>query len=323
MLRIALTIVCAFIATLAIMPIIIPWLKKLKFGQNVRFFGPQSHFRKQGVPTMGGILIAAIMAIGAMVFSHKDGRWDIMGASVLFMLLCSLIGFIDDYTKIAKKNSNGLRARDKTWMLLIICTGYAFYLYNHPQVGSAIYIPFFEGKWDMGWLYIPFAVLVLYACINSANLVDGEDGLLSGVTLVMGVGYTLICYFMGEGVFMNMSVLAAALVGSCLGFLIFNHYPAKIMMGDTGSFAIGGSVACISMVTGMPLFLVLIGIMYVVTSASDIIQALSYKLRNKPVFKLAPLHHHLELSGWKENKIVAVYMILTAIFTAIAFLAAM
>lgn len=327
MIRAALTVACAFIATLAIGPIIIPWLKKLKFGQNVRFYGPMSHLKKQGVPTMGGIMITLVMAASSMAFAFSGGRWASMGAAVAFVVLCALIGFTDDYIKVVKHRSLGLKASQKTLLLLVVGAAYAWYLYR--SVGPVIYIPFAGVTWDMGWWYIPFTVLVIYASTNSANLLDGVDGLLSGVTLVMAAALTLICYFMmgKAGVaqydFGNMMVLSAAVTGACLGFLLFNHYPARVMMGDTGSFALGAAVTAVMLSTGMTLFLPILGIMYVVTSASDILQALSYKIRKKPLFRLAPLHHHLELGGMKEPKIVAVYMLITVVAAAAVFAAAM
>jgi len=238
--------------------------------------------------------------------------------AVAFIVLNALIGFIDDYTKHIKKNSDGLSARDKTWMLLIVASAYAVYLYR--TVGPVVYLPFTDVAWNMVWWYIPFAVLVIYATTNSANLLDGADGLLSGVTLVMSAALTLICFFALDDTrrdFAGMGVLSAALTGACLGFLLFNHYPARVIMGDTGSFAMGASFTAIMLVTGMPVFIPLLALMHVLTSLSDILQIASYKIRRKRLFKMAPLHHHLELSGMRETRIVALYMAITAATAAL------
>ena len=322
MLRILLALGASFVATLAIGPIIIPWLKKLKFGQNVRLYGPKSHLKKQGVPTMGGIMITLVISVAALAFSHDQGRLQNVLPAVLFIGANAAIGFADDMLKIKKKNSDGLSPANKTWLLLIIDTAYAFWLYN--TVGSVLYLPFTELTWNIGWFYIPLAVLVMYATTNSANLLDGADGLLSGVTLIIAAAMTLIGHF-AAGVlpadFANISVISAALTGACLGFLVFNHYPAKVIMGDVGSFAMGGAVAAVMLLGGMPLFIPILAIMYVVTSASDIIQVLSYKFRRKRMFKMAPIHHHFELSGMKETKIVVMYMAITIAAAAVTFFA--
>lgn len=320
MLRVILALAAAFIATLAIGPIMIPWLRRLKFGQNVRLYGPKSHLKKQGVPTMGGIMITVVIAVCAMAFSYPGTRLGIMLPAVAFMALNALIGFIDDYIKVIKKRSDGLSPRDKTWMLLIVAAAYAFYLYK--TVGPVVYLPFTDVSWDMGWWYIPFAVFVIYATTNSANLLDGADGLLSGVTLVMAAALTLICYFAAGDTsrdFAGTSVLSAALTGACLGFLLFNHYPARVIMGDTGSFAMGGAFTAIMLITGMPVFIPILALMHVLTSLSDILQIASYKIRRKRLFKMAPLHHHLELSGLKETRIVAIYMAITTAMAALTF----
>ncbi len=320
MFRILLALGASFVATLAIGPIIIPWLKKLKFGQNVRLYGPKSHLKKQGVPTMGGIMITAVIAVVALAFSHEDGRLDAMLPAVIFIALNAVIGFFDDILKIKRANSDGLSAKHKTVLLLILDTAYALWLYN--TVGPAVYLPFTDITWNLGWAYIPFAVIVMYATTNSANLLDGADGLLSGVTLVIAATLTLISYFAGPNInndFPNMAVLSAALTGACLGFLVFNHYPARVIMGDTGSFAMGGAVTAIMLINGMPIFIPILAVMYVLTSASDIIQIVSYKTRRKRVFRMAPLHHHFELGGMKETRIVAMYMAITIVAAAVTF----
>ncbi len=316
MLRILLSLGSAFIATLAIGPIIIPWLKKLKFGQNIRDYGPKSHLKKQGVPTMGGIMITLVLAAVAMAYSHIDGRMATMLPAVAFVALNAAIGFADDYIKHIRKNTDGLSPGAKTVLLLIIDTAFAFYLYNTS--GSVLYIPFSDATFDIGIFFIPLAVLVMYATTNSANLLDGADGLLSGVTLIIAGAMTMIAYFAANSTnapndFPNVSVLCATLTGACLGFLVFNHYPARIIMGDTGSFAIGGAVCAVMLISGMPLFLPILAIMYVITSASDIIQIASYRIRRKRVFRMAPFHHHLELGGMRETQIVLLYMGITLV----------
>ena len=321
MLRPILALVCAFVVTLATGPIIIPWLKKLKFGQNVRSFGPKSHLKKQGVPTMGGIMIMLSLLGSSIAFSYAQGRLRIMIPVLLFVAFCSLIGFADDFISIRKKRSMGLRARDKTWMLLLVSTVFAFYCYNQPEIGSSIYVPFTSVRWDLGWAYIPFTVFVIYATVNSANITDGADGLLSGVTLIVSAALCVIFYYglttQSESIFGNCLILAAATTGACLGFLLFNHYPARIIMGDTGSFGLGAAVTALMLVSGMTLYIPILCFMYVLSSLSDILQKLSYMIRRHRLFKMAPLHHHLELSGWKEPTIVATYMGITLVMAAV------
>lgn len=327
MMRMIFTLLTAFIATLAIAPIIIPWLKKLRFGQNVRTFGPKGHLKKQGVPTMGGIMITGVIVLCALAFSYAQGRLTIMAPAAAFVALGAGIGFLDDYIKVVRHRSLGLRARDKTWMLLLICAAFAAYAYYSPHIDTRLYVPFTEWKLDLGVWYIPFAVFVAYATINSANLLDGADGLLSGVTLVIAAALSLVFLFgqaqlgQTDAVYGNMMVLSAATTGACLGFLVFNKFPAKVIMGDTGSFALGSAVLAIMSLSGMSLFIPVLCVMYVVTALSDILQALSYKLRHRPMFRMAPLHHHLEMGGMRETKIVALYMAVTAVFAVVTLFA--
>lgn len=326
MLRMILTLLTAFVATLAIAPVVIPWLKKLKFGQNVRSFGPSAHQKKQGVPTMGGIMITGILALGALAYSYGEGRLAILLPAVAFIVLGALIGFIDDYIKIMRHRSQGLRARDKTWMLLLICGAFAAYAYYSPAIDTRLYVPFTDIRLDLGVWYMPLAVVAAYATINSANVLDGADGLLSGVTLVIASALTLIFLFAqaqyaDRALYGNMQILSAALTGACLGFLVFNKFPAKVIMGDTGSFALGSAVYAIMSLSGMTLFIPILCMMYVVTSLSDILQALSYTFRHKPLLRMAPLHHHLEMGGMRETKIVGLYMLVSVLFAVVTIFA--
>ena len=290
---------------LIIGPVMIPALRRLKFGQSVRSDGPQSHLQKQGTPTMGGVMFFFSFIIGAMFLA---------GNSYLtyFLLVCALgfglIGFIDDYIKIVKKRSLGLTAKQKLLGQIVFSVVLALAA-DYIGISTALVIPVLGWTVELGVLYYFFIVFLLVGTTNAVNLTDGLDGLASGVTLIVGLGYVLIGYMTGNYAVM---VFSAVLMGSCLGFLVFNHHPAKVFMGDTGSLALGGAVAALAIVTKTELLLPLIGIVYVAEVVSDIIQVSVYKKKKVRVFKMAPLHHHFELCGWSEWKVVCVFWGVTA-----------
>ena len=290
---------------LIIGPVLIPALRRLKFGQSVRSDGPQSHLQKQGTPTMGGVMFFFSMILGTVFLAGSSSvAW--------FMLVCALgfgfIGFIDDYIKIVKKRSLGLTAKQKLLAQLVFSIALAFAA-DYIGISTAVTIPLLGWNIELSVGYAFFVVFLMVGTTNAVNLTDGLDGLASGVTLIVALGYVLIGYMSGN---MSVMVFAAVLMGSCLGFLVFNHHPAKVFMGDTGSLALGGAVAALAIVTKTELLLPLIGIIYVAETMSDIIQVSVYKKKKVRVFKMAPLHHHFELCGWSEWKVVRVFWAVTA-----------
>jgi len=309
-------IIIAFIAGVILCPVLIPILHKLKYGQTEREDGPQSHLKKSGTPTMGGIAILCAMTISSLFF--LKGNND--GVAVLIVTLAfGIIGFIDDYIKVVKKRSLGLRAYQKIILQFIIFVFFALYI-NKTGVGTKIYIPFMNGfMLDLKFIYWPFMFFVLLGTVNGVNLTDGLDGLAGGVTMIVAGFFLIMAWAVGNGI----SIISGAVIGGLFAFLIFNAYPAKVFMGDTGSLALGGFVASAAILLKMPLFIVLVGIIYLCESLSVIIQVLYFKATGgKRFFKMAPIHHHFELCGWSETKIAFVFYIITAMMCLAAFLGA-
>lgn len=315
----------AFAAVLAMGPFVIPLLRRLNFGATERNYGLDSHNKKAGTPIMGGVMMMLSLGIVAIVFSPADTRWTLTLPVVLFVLGFSLIGLMDDFIKAVLKRPEGLSAWQKIILQGALSLGAALFCYFSPYIGSSIYVPFTHIQWDLGWWYIPAAMFVIIATTNSLNLMDGVDGLLSSVTTVVMLALSLIALFtqsagLDSEAASSMMVLCAATAGACMGFLRFNTYPARIFMGDTGSFALGGAYVMASLVLRQPLLILIMGIMYVLTSLSDIIQVLSYRYRHVRVFRMAPLHHHFEMGGVPETKIVAMYTLVTAVMCVVALL---
>ncbi len=303
---------------------LIPFLEKKQFRQFVREEGPQSHLSKTGTPSMGGLAIINAAAISAIVVTAVEGSLDIRVVGVIvLMYLFSLIGFIDDYEKAIKKNNAGISPKQKIVMQfgfsLAFAVFAAFYSYAAFGMigGTEVWIPFIDKYIDFGILYIPFEVFVLVAFSNSVNLTDGLDGLASGVTalvsIFMIIAGTTFCYT-GE------PVIFGAVAGGCLGFLIFNKNPAKIFMGDTGSMALGGVLAAGAIMMKLEFLLAIAGLVYVIEALSVIIQVTYFKKTKKRIFKMAPIHHHFELCGMGERKVVAMFWAATLVFCLLAIL---
>ena len=324
-----LALLVAFGAAALLGPLVIPVLHRLKFGQQVRDDGPKTHLKKQNTPTMGGVMILVAILLATLIFSHKS--YSLTVWALLMTALFGLVGFLDDFIKIVKKRSLGLRAWQKIAAQFVLSLGFAIALYFHPAVGSTIWLD----RVDLGIFFIPFAMFVIIAVVNSVNLIDGVDGLSSSVTSVysLATGVMLVLYiltFNGEALEPEAAVLASgaldglsglavfafATAGACMGFLVHNTYPAKVFMGDLGAFTLGGAVAAMALLSRTSLLLPLIGVLYVATSVSVILQVGSYKLRHKRIFRMAPLHHHFELGGTPETKIVSMYTVVTAIASA-------
>jgi phospho-N-acetylmuramoyl-pentapeptide-transferase len=323
------SVICGFFISLVAGYLIIPLLKRLKAGQQVRDDGPQSHLVKAGTPTMGGVIILIGAVITTLVFSKGD--MSMVLVSLAAYLGFSLIGLIDDMIIVLKKRSLGLRAWQKFLAQVILAVFIALYAYNNSDIGSSLVVPFFNVEWNLGIWFIPFTVFVIVGMVNSVNLTDGLDGLATSISLLNGLTFCFIFSALigiaaleGRAGFssdmQNMTVFAAALTGACLGFLKFNSYPAKVFMGDTGSLGLGAAISVLAVFSRLQLILPIISFMFMITTVSVILQVGSYKLRGKRIFKMAPLHHHFELKGVKETKIVVSYMIITAILCMLALL---
>lgn len=330
MLRMILALIFSAAIVLLTGPKFIAWLRKLKLGQTIYELGPQSHQKKQGTPIMGGLIIALGCVAAFVVFGATLGAWDHMLA-LLFVALGSMaVGFGDDWIKMVKKRHEGLTPWQKIIGQAIVCIGFACYCYFHPEVGSKVIVPFFNVEWDLGIFYIPLLALTVLFMVNSANLQDGLDGILSSVTAVGCIGWAAIALLMATTA-MNKTIalFALALCGACIGFLRFNHYPATVFMGDTGSMFIGGAVVGMAMLLRQPFLLLLIGFTMVMSSVSVILQRYYFKLTRKltgtpkRLFKMSPIHHHFEMCGMKETQIVLMYAIVTAVLSAVAVLSVM
>lgn len=297
----------AAVICLAMGPFMIPFLTRLKVGQNIREDGPQRHLAKAGTPTMGGILI--ITAVMAASFIMAGSSPEVLGA-VLIMLAFGGIGFWDDYIKVVLKRSLGLRARDKLGLQLLTALVFAGLLLWYYGRGTSVIIPFTAWSLDLGYFYVPLLIVVLMGTSNGVNLTDGLDGLAAGVSFFVALGFTLVALVTGH---YELCIFCGALTGACLGFLVFNHYPARIFMGDTGSMALGGAIAAVAALTRSELALVIIGGVYVLESFSVILQVISFQTTGKRIFLMAPLHHHYELKGWHETKVVAFFWLMSLI----------
>lgn len=309
------TLIISFLITLLLGPIVIPLLKRLNIGQSIREEGPISHYSKSGTPTMGGliIIIALIITVFTSGIVTKDTK-----VLILAILGFGLIGFIDDYIKVVMRRNLGLKAYQKLIGQTFLAVILAIYQSNASELNTKVFVPFMGNlNLDLGIFYIPFIVFVVVGTVNSVNLTDGLDGLASGVTLIVMSFFSIVALKWGLG---SISLVATALAGACLGFLIHNSYPAKVFMGDTGSMALGGAVASIAILLNLPLLLPIVGGIYFVEALSVIIQVLSYKLTRKRVFLMSPLHHHFEYKGWKETKVVSVFWFTTVILCLIGML---
>ncbi len=326
---ILISLVISFALTAALGYVLIPVLHKLKFGQNILTdIGPKWHAKKQGTPTMGGIMfiIGIIVAAAVALLSCKLSGFDAFSElevvknqqltrliSGILMAFCfALVGFADDYIKVVKKRNLGLTEIQKTIPQLLIIAAYLASLIISKS--TSMYIPF-VGKISLEStfgtvFFILFGACVIYGAINAVNFTDGIDGLCGSVTIPVGVAFTIMALLMKNT---SVGVLGAALAGGCAGYIIWNHYPAKVMMGDTGSMFLGGMIVALAYAVECPIILLPVGIVYVIEALSDVIQIGSIKIRHKKVFKMAPIHHHFEMCGWNEKKIVAVFTFVSTI----------
>lgn len=304
----------SFFATIILGIFTIPILQKLKVGQSEREDGPKSHLKKSGTPTMGGIIMA-ISIIGASIVAcvHYMGKQPEIGRKLIPLTIATIgfgiIGFIDDYKKVVLQNTDGLKPRAKMAGLLVISILFVVYIERILGIGTDILIPFFKTTIKLPTLiYIPFTILVMLATTNAINLTDGVDGLATSVTLVIVTTITVIAIIFDVK---EVIILGSIVCGTCLGFLIFNLNKAKVFMGDTGSLLLGGVVSCCAIYLKMPLILIILAAVPVVETLSVIIQVAYYKRTKKRFFKMTPIHHHFELCGWRENKIVTIFSLVT------------
>ena len=305
--------VTAFIMCALIGPVLIPYLHKLKFGQSIRDCGPKSHMQKSGTPTMGGLMMIVALIMSLALWS--DLTHQVLIALTLFVGH-GIIGFIDDYIKVVKKRNLGLTAKQKFLLQFILAGIYIWYA-EHFMPATELWVPGLDINIDLGWGYYVLVFLLLVGTTNAVNLTDGLDGLASFVTLPVALVYAVITFVCG---LLDLSGFALGLAAVCLGFLLFNRHPAQVFMGDTGSLALGGAVAALALLTRTELLLVLLGGVYVAEAASVIIQVLYFRVtKGKRFFRMAPLHHHFELGGWREVKVVQVFTAVSCVLSLGAF----
>lgn len=291
----------AFIIAVILGPLFIPFLRRLKFGQSIREEGPKGHQKKAGTPTMGGIIILLALAITSLKFA--EGSYEVY-LLIFVTLAYGLVGFLDDYIKVVMKRNLGLRARQK--LLGQILVGVVMYIVLHGSglLDTTITLPFIEQTFDLQWFYLPFLVFVMIGTSNAVNLTDGLDGLAAGTTAIAFGSYAVLAWWTSNP---EVAIFCAAMVGAVLGFLVFNAHPAKVFMGDTGSLAIGGALAAVAILTKTEFWLALIGGVFVAEVLSVMIQVISFQTFGKRVFKMSPLHHHFELVGWSEWRVVGTF----------------
>lgn len=313
---IAITVLMSYILVMVMGPFLIPVLHKMKFGQTVRDDGPQSHLKKNGTPTMGGVMF--MVAITAVTLLRAG-----INANVLMALLCmlgfGLIGLMDDLVKIKMTRSLGLTAKQKILLQVILAFVVSYYQYKVVGDGSQFIVPFVQAEINIGIAYIPFMMIVVLGTVNAVNLTDGLDGLASGITAIVALFFTIFAFIVVQNV--EISQFAAATLGACIGFMWFNVNPAKVFMGDTGSMALGGAVTAFALFTNSALLIPIVGGIYFAEALSVIIQVLYFKKTRKRVFKMAPLHHHYEQCGWPETKVVFIFWLVAALLAIIGVVA--
>ena len=311
-----LPVLISFALSVILGPVIIPILRRLKMGQTEREEGVKSHLKKAGTPTMGGVIILLSVVVTSLLYLRDYPKI----IPILFVTLgFGLIGFLDDYLKVVMKRSDGLYPKQKMALQIVVTAIFAFYLIRFTDVSLAMLIPFTGGKYlDIGWLAVPLLFFAVIGTVNGVNFTDGLDGLASSVTVLGATFFTVVAIGTKSGI----EPVTCAVVGALLGFLLFNVYPASVFMGDTGSLALGGFVASTAYMLQMPIFILIVGLIYLVEVLSVMIQVTYFKKTGgKRIFKMAPIHHHFELCGWSETRVVAVFSIITALLCLIALMA--
>ncbi|MEH6939186.1 phospho-N-acetylmuramoyl-pentapeptide-transferase [Bacillus sp. JJ664] len=303
--------ITAFIIAVILSPIFIPYLRKLKFGQSIRDEGPKSHKKKSGTPTMGGIIILIALSLSAIFISMYFDVLSTRTFILLFVTVCfGIIGFLDDYIKVVKKRNLGLTSKQK-FICQVIVSIIVFFAIKSTGVSTSVAIPGTGYEIDLGFIYALLIIFMLVGTSNAVNLTDGLDGLVSGTAAIAFGAYAVLAYNLQQ---LDVAIFSIAVVGAVLGFLVFNAHPAKVFMGDTGSLALGGALAAIAIVTNLEILLVIIGGVFVIETLSVMIQVASFKTTGKRVFKMSPLHHHYELSGWSEWRVVVTFWFVGLLF---------
>lgn len=313
--QIVLPVVLSFLVSVVLSPIVIPFLKKLGIGQTVREEGPESHKVKSGTPTMGGLIILSSIVITSLFYIRDYPKI----LPVLFVTLgFGLIGFLDDYIKVVLKRSEGLTPIQKLLGQLLVTAVFLYYLMQHTEIPLTMQIPFTDGLYlNLGNLAVPVLFFIIIGTVNGTNFTDGLDGLASGVTILVATFFTVVAIGRESG----LEPITCGVVGSLMGFLLFNVYPARIFMGDTGSLALGGFVSATAIMMQLPIYIAIVGFIYLLEVASVIIQVVYFKISGgKRIFKMAPFHHHLEKSGWSETRVVALFSVVTAILCLLGLL---
>lgn len=315
----------AFLLAAVLGRVLIPILRRLKFGQEIREEGPKWHEKKSGTPTMGGFifLIAMVIALPAAIAAGNVLGEMVPGVRPILMLVVvtlafAAIGFLDDYIKVILKRNLGLTASQKFGLQFLVALAYVSWAVFGKNIDTVVRIPFTEASWNLGWFFIPFAVIVILATVNSVNLTDGLDGLATSVTLAVAVFFLLVST-VGRLFNPAVALFSSAMIGGLFGFLLYNKYPAKVFMGDTGSLALGGAVCGMAILLEEPLALLIVGFVYVMESLSVIMQVTSYQLTGKRIFKMSPIHHHFEMCGMSERKIVAMFTAVTVVLCALMY----
>ena len=322
--RMLLAGILAFVISAVMGRFLIPALRAMKAGQSIKEIGPNWHMSKQGTPTMGGIMFMVACVAAVLVFGWRDmAGGDFSALFVLVLaLLYGAIGFVDDYAKIKKKENTGLTAGWKFLLQLAVAIAFLALMRMENHLTPNLYIPFVNVSVSLPWIvYLIFAAFVMVGCVNAVNLTDGLDGLAGSVTLPVAVFFAVLSAWWDKGA---VGIFAGALAGGVLGFLVYNFYPAKVFMGDTGSLFLGGAVCGLAFALDAPLILIPVGIIYIVETMSDILQVGYFKLTHgKRIFRMAPLHHHLEMGGWSEVRIVLTFAGITIAFCLLAFVGVM
>ena len=314
--QVVIPVLISFAISVVLGPVIIPFLRRLKMGQTERTEGVQSHLKKAGTPTMGGVIFLIATAITALFYVGDYPKI----IPVLFLTLgFGIIGFLDDYLKVVLKRSDGLLPWQKFLLQVVLTAIFVFYIVKYTDISLTMRIPFWSGHFlNLGWLAVPVLFFAVIGTVNGVNFTDGLDGLAPSVPLIVAVLFTVVSIGMKSGI----EPITGAVVGGLMGFLLFNVYPAKVFMGDTGSLALGGFVAGTAYVMQMPLFILIVGLIYLIEVLSVIIQVTYFKATHgKRIFKMAPIHHHFELCGWSETRVVAVFSVITAVMCMVALLA--
>ncbi|PSR20675.1 MAG: phospho-N-acetylmuramoyl-pentapeptide-transferase [Sulfobacillus acidophilus] len=305
--------ILALVASFALTPAVLPILRKLKLGQQVRQEGPQAHLKKQGTPTMGGIIFLVAMVVAVAVFDRDSTRvWALTALTLGY----GLIGFADDFLKVALHRPLGLRAREKLLLQVLLAVLFAWYVYRLVPAQGYV-LPFHLGRLPLGWWYGPIAVLAILGAANAVNITDGLDGLAAGASVIAFAFFALLGLKVRDA---PATVFALAMTGSLVGFMRANLHPAKVFMGDTGSLALGAALAGLAVVSGTVMLLPVVGVLFVIETLSVIIQVISFRTTGRRVFRMSPLHHHFELGGWSEERVVTVFWVVSALGAVLAWL---